>query len=109
MWDGVAVALVFGLVLAFSVLAVFKYAVGLAERVMFAAFARAQKDYSGGSAPHLNQWDTAESVEDLMRSKRGSEHPVPDIPPHPDNLGRKQDPTSWVSSLGTERIKHRGS
>lgn len=107
MWEGVAVAVAFGVVFAAGILAAFRIAVSVVERSTFAAFARAEKTYQSTSTENRKKWAQAESIDKAAeKDRKGHLHPHPDIPPHPGNLGKK-DPLDWVKNLGTEKMKRK--
>ena len=112
MWEAASEAIVFGVVMGLAVLAAFRYAASLVEKVVFAAFTHAEKEYKEVILPRarrtMNQMDGAISVDDALYGKKGRGNPVPDIPPHPGNLGSPKDPTNWTDNLSTERVRNRG-
>jgi len=111
MWEAAAIALAFGLVFVGCLFLCFRFAYNEAFKIIMAAFAKAQSEYREEQdrqpLPHVNEnhWDGADSVDELIRTQKGSAHPVPDIPPAPSDFAVRRDPTNFAANLKTERAK----
>ncbi len=109
LWESAALALAFGLAFIACMFFCFKYAYIEAGKIILAAFAKAQSEYnesrSATPLPTPARMSEAEEVDSLLRTPKGSAHPVPDLPLAPSDFGQRRDPTNFATNLKTERAK----